>query len=475
MRARVDRRRRRFRIRLRRALAFCAAAATGAAADTVPLLHLDFDGPAAEVRGCMVAGRSGRAVRAAAGSSCAATLPAEGNVDLERGTIAFWFRASETLHPLPAEEESNIVVVDRSGAHVDGNPAKAKDKILNVFFAKPGSVRLRGETFDAAGAYYGTLLEYPRVYGGRWYHFAFTWDSAGGELRQYLNARLEQSIDASPWTPQSLGGKLRIGNPTLAIDDLAIFGRALSGEEITDLCGLEPGEGLTDEGVVAYSDDPVDLSPLRATPVLSCGFDRATDLEDWVMEGSGGCELRDGRLLLRSRRATGGHIVFWNRRNLPEDALIEYDFAPLSESGLCILFFCARGSGGRDLFDPGLAPRDGNFSRYVRGDVECYHVSYYRNQGAATGVCNLRKDPGMPLLGVGADRIEPEPGGVYRLSMLKQGARMRFFVDGRLVIDADDDPALFGPSHGAGKLGLRQMAPTEASYDNLVVYQVGAE
>jgi hypothetical protein len=149
--------------------------------------------------------------------------------------------------------------------------------------------------------------------------------------------------------------------------------------------------------------------------------------------------------------------------------LIEYDFSPASEQGLCILFFCARGSDGRDLFDPSLAERTGRFSQYVNGDIETYHCSYYRNRGGETGVCNLRKDPGMPLLGVGTDPIPPRPGGTHHIALWKKEDRIRLIIDGKLVIDAVDEIDIFGPPHAGGKMGLRHMAPTEAHYDSLEV------
>jgi hypothetical protein len=414
-----------------------------------------------------VQGKHGRAIVAAEGEKGALILPASGNLDLARGTICFWVRPLELLMPLPSREETNLVVLDRSGEHVADNPSKVAGKIFNTFIAQPGSVRLRGETFDTEGGYYGTLFEYIRLYP-KWYHFAWTWDSETGKVRQYLNARLDISHDAEPWTPQAADGVLIVGNRYAALDDVAIYDRVLSQEEIATLAGVEAGEGLTDEGVIHY-DEQVDLDTLRGDILFSCDFDSPDDISDWVMEGPGEAEIRDGRLFVRSNQPQGGHIVFWNPMDFPDDLLIEYDFSPASEEGLCILFFCASGSKGRDLFDPTLAPRTGRFSQYVRGDIKCYHTSYYRNQRTVSSVCNLRKDPGMPLLGVGADPIAPYPGGIYHIAVWKKDNRIRLIIDGNLVIDAVDEIEIFGPPHGKGKIGLRQMAPSEAHYDKLEV------
>ncbi len=436
-----------------------------------PLLSLNFDDgklpPSALPGAKLVEGKAGQAILAASGPAGAFVLPASGNVNLKRGTIAFWLKPMESLYPLPRREETNLLVLDQ-GKNVDGNPAKTAAKVLNVFLAQPGSARLRCETFDDSGKYYGTLLEYRRLYADTWYHLVFTWDSTTGKVRQYLNAQLEQWYDLQPWTPQPLAGELILGNQYVAMDEIRIYDRALSDEEVADLAGLKPGEGLRDEGPQEL-EQTVNLESLRGEKILENGFNSTADISGWIMEGSGEALIQDGKLLLRANQKQ--NIVFWNPKTLPGDLLIEYDFTPNVEEGLCILFFCAAGGKGQDLFDPSLAKRDGAFPQYVGGDIVCYHVSYFRNRQSAKGVCNLRKDPGMPLIGVGMDPILPQAGGVYRISMYKKGDHFLFFIDGKLLIDTMDEKDLFGPPHGAGKIGLRHMFPMEACYDNLVVYK----
>jgi hypothetical protein len=466
-------------------------AVADASAQAKRLLYLSFEeGVAAgrELPGAhYVEGKEGRAIMAAPGEKGALVLPATGNVDLAKGTVAFWFRPRELMMPMPRREETNLLVLDRSGEHLPGNPAKVKDKILNMFIAQVGSARVRGETFADPKGYYGAGVEYTKLYP-EWYHFAWTWDSEAGTVAYYLNARLESAIpfvsrlsgkeaplpatglaehfQPKPWTPQSGDGVLIVGNQYVAMDDVMIFDEALSADKVAELAGLSPGEGLTDEGVIEF-DTTVDLDKVRGELLYSCDFDSEEDLEGWVMEGPGEAETRNGRLFMYPGEPR--HIVYWCPEDFPGDVLIEYDFYPANETGLCIIFFCASGSEGRDLFDPTLEERVGNFGNYVRGDIECYHASYYRNGGAVTGVCNLRKDPGMPLLGVGIDPIPPVPGGPHHIAVWKEGERIRLIIDGQLVIDALDSD-VFGPPHGAGKMGWRHMTPMRAYYDNLKVW-----
>jgi len=77
----------------------------------------------------------------------------------------------------------------------------------------------------------------------------------------------------------------------------------------------------------------------------------------------------------------------------------------------------------------------------------------------------------MPLIGVGRDPIPKETGATHRITVVKTGGRHRFAIDGKLIIDRTE-PEILGPPHGAGKIGLRHMTPTEAYYDNLRVYRM---
>lgn len=440
-----------------------------AAMEADTLLRLAFDDglPAGATDGAqLIAGWRGQALLAGRDRPCALVVPATGRLNLARGTIHFWLRPMEPLRQAPPRPETNLVVLD-AGAAAAGNPNKTANKVWNVFLAQTSAVRLRGETFDDAGEYHGTQIEYLRLHE-RWYHFAFTWDCERGRLAQYLNARLDQEIVSTPWRPQPLEGNLLIGNPWLALDELVILDRPLGADEIAAAAGLRPGQGLTDEGLEPPAPS-IDLSAARGELVLAEDFDDAAALADWVLEGTGEAAIEHGRLCLRANQER--HVVLWNRAELPADLVIEYDFSPVHRHGLCILFFCASGSGGRDLFDPSLAPRDGLFPQYNNGDIVAYHVSYFRNLGADTTLCNLRKDPGMALLGTGRDPIPPRTGGTYRLVLVKRGATFAFFIDGQHVLNGHAEPELLGPLWGAGKLGLRQMAPMEACYDNLRVYR----
>ena len=74
---------------------------------------------------------------------------------------------------------------------------------------------------------------------------------------------------------------------------------------------------------------------------------QAADLADWVMEGDGVVSFPKGKMRqesLRPRQAgQAGNIVHWCPVTFPDNISISWDFQPITEPGLAILFFSALG------------------------------------------------------------------------------------------------------------------------------------
>ncbi|MCD0447289.1 YesU family protein [Glycomyces sp. A-F 0318] len=203
------------------------------------------------------------------------------------------------------------------------------------------------------------------------------------------------------------------------------------------------------------------------------------DFDGWTAEGPAGVGHSGGGTVLSSTadeaalaaagRGDRAHFTYWCPEVFGPDIAIEWDFRPLGGDGLAMLFFAATGTGGRDLFDPSLAPRTGRYPQYHSGDVSTLHVSYLRRKWPDERrfrTCNLRKSPGFRLVAQGAD---PLPGaedadGHYRLRVVKRGALVSFAIDGLTLFAFHDDEPL-----GAGRIGFRQMSPLTAHYRNLEV------
>ncbi|MHC6593122.1 DUF1961 family protein [Arthrobacter sp. C152] len=200
------------------------------------------------------------------------------------------------------------------------------------------------------------------------------------------------------------------------------------------------------------------------------------DVAGWVAEGPLGLGSHADALELSgtlddAEFGDHAHWTFWCPEEFPDHIRISWEFLPLAEPGLAMLFFAATGQGGVDLFSPGLAARTGYYPQYHSGDIDALHVSYFRHKyqsERAFRTCNLRKSAGFELVAQGADPLPPaeDAAGFYRLEVVKDGSRVAFAING-LQLFSWDDPS--GKVLGGGRIGFRQMAPLRAAYRNLAV------
>ena len=210
---------------------------------------------------------------------------------------------------------------------------------------------------------------------------------------------------------------------------------------------------------------------------LSC----AGDLREFTLEGKALASFPHSRLQLENAESAQlgqkANYVLWCKKAFPEDMLLEIDFRPLREPGLAMLFFSASGRDGRDLFDPSLSPRTGEYVQYHHGDINAFHLSFFRRKEKderSFHTCNLRKSYGFHLVAQGADPIPDadDADGLYTLALLKQGRDIRFAINGLEVLYFHDDGVQYGPLLQGGCIGLRQLAPMVGEYANLRVYDL---
>ena len=201
-------------------------------------------------------------------------------------------------------------------------------------------------------------------------------------------------------------------------------------------------------------------------------------VRDWTAEGSLIATFPGGRMRLENaldpELGQAANFLFWCPVVFPAEIRISWEFRPIREPGLAMLWFAAAGRDARDLFDPALAPRTGEYRQYHSGDINGYHLSYFRRRlekERRFHTCNLRKSYGFNLV---AQAPDPLPGvadvtGTYRLVLTRSGGTIRFSIDGLDIFHWTDDGSSFGPMLDDGRLGFRQMAPLIADYSNLVV------
>jgi hypothetical protein len=203
------------------------------------------------------------------------------------------------------------------------------------------------------------------------------------------------------------------------------------------------------------------------------------DVAGWRLEGNAHITFPEGRIRIEhARDASEGqaaNLVYWCPETFPDHIAVSWDFWPVREPGLCILFFAARGRNGEDLFDPTLAPRAGIYSQYHHGDIDALHVSYFRRKNPeerAFHTCNLRKSYGFHLVAQGADPIPDvqDASPPYRIRLCKAGPVVDFAINDLTIFHWEDDGISYGHTYGGGKIGFRQMAPLIGEYANLQVH-----
>ena len=412
-----------------------------------------------------VDGRDGQAIKSTAEGEPAALIPLDG-VSPAEGTLMFWFRCDR---PTPTTRDERL----RWTPITTGRAAGPEIHIHQMYHQaqilanNPWDERHRG----------GARAVYSHLIPGKWYQLAYTWNQEDNDLTYYLFG-LPQSDTLGKWnvleqTEGEWAEFLQVGSTLGSIDDLRIYDRAMTGAEIRAAGEYRDGEAMYDEGRIFY-DTMLDVEHLKGDLIVEETFDEPWE-QNWTLEGPGILTQEDWRLRyqLPDPEAEGAnHSVLWHNTPHPADFIAEWEFTPNELAGLCIVFFSAKGEGGESIFDPSLAPRDGTFTGYTMGDINSYHISYFRNTSTRSPNTALRKNSGFWRVTGGHDFIPLETGVTSRLTLVKRGAHIQFAIDGNISIDWVDDGVSRGPVWGSGHFGLRQMLTTDGWYSNVRIWSV---
>ena len=204
-------------------------------------------------------------------------------------------------------------------------------------------------------------------------------------------------------------------------------------------------------------------------------------VKDFILEGKANISFVNNALrmenVLSAADGQKANYVYWCPVEFPEDVEITWEFRPVREPGLAILFFAAKGINGESIFDNKLQQRTGEYPLYHHGDINAFHVSYFRRKEPderAFHTCNLRKSYGFHLVTQGADPIPDasEDAQWYSLKLEKDKNFVRFYVNDLKVFEFEDDGKTYGPLLKGGCIGFRQLAPMIGEYRNLKVYKI---
>lgn len=120
----------------------------------------------------------------------------------------------------------------------------------------------------------------------------------------------------------------------------------------------------------------------------------AEDIKDFILEGKAKISFENGAMRLENELSAEegqkANFVLWCPQSFPADVKIEWEFRPIKEPGLAMMFFAAKArSGAVDLFDQSLERRTGEYRQYHSGDINAFHVSYFRRK-------SLMREPFTP-------------------------------------------------------------------------------
>ncbi len=202
------------------------------------------------------------------------------------------------------------------------------------------------------------------------------------------------------------------------------------------------------------------------------------DIEGFVLEGEANISFDKGAMRLSNaiseEDGQRANFVLWCPVSFPSDICIEYEFRPIKEPGLAMTFFAAKGRNGKSVFDGSLSERTGEYAQYHSGDINAFHVSYFRRKEPserAFHTCNLRKSYGFNLVAQGADPIpDASPDSDwYNICIMKKSGHVVFVINDLKILEFEDDGVAYGDILTSGCMGFRQLAPMIAEYRNLRV------
>ena len=326
----------------------------------------------------------------------------------------------------------------------------------------------------------GFLVNLTHLPGPTKYQLIFTWDGNKGRCDGYLNG-VPMNLPGTRYAPWKITGhadQILLGNGPNRVFDVQVHATYIPPGEIPERVPKTLSGKY--KALLGYYRPAaaINLRNRRGALLYSNPLGNKTDVAKWILEGPGKMTF-PGKVMKLQTQKTGtfsgpGHFVLWCPVTFPNRFIADWQFKPVSRTGLAIIFFAARGANGEDIFNPDLPRRDGIFSQYTHGAIVSFHFSYFANLPlfqSGRPSSNLRKNNHFYLTGVGPVAVAPGAKGFQKLRIIKDGRHIQLLVNGKVSLDwIDDHPVRFGKPYASGKIGLRQMAGTVGEYRDFKVW-----
>lgn len=382
----------------------------------------------------------------------------------QRGSLSFWFYLPNEHSASVSNEKKNLpyILLKLDGFADFTSKARERDFVINSNWTEGDNEQRKWQNF-------------PSLSKG-WHHCLWRWDANKGLREAFIDgsAIFPNYAPLSTWksvNPRQLKLSTRGG---LLFSDLKLSSSYPSNSSILKM--LPPKYQKRSDKIMGVADlGKLDLEQFSKGKVLyQNNFQSKQDIVDWTLEGDVGLvEIREDGMHQWHKEGDWvwpeGHMVNWCPQNFPASFIAEWEVDIVSEDGLCIVFFAAKGVNGKDIFNPHLQKRKGHFGKYINGDINCYHISYF---AADRLTANLRRNPGFFLATNGPVQIHPKDNKVHKVTLIKDNNHIILAVDDKISIDFKDDGKSFGPIHQEGKIGFRQMYPSHAIFKKFKVWEL---
>lgn len=339
--------------------------------------------------------------------------------------------------------------------------------------------------WDSVGIHTGYYILLTELPGPENYHILFTWDAEQGLSDGYFNGfpfRMENSVYYEPWEVFGSGIQFNIPSGSNGVTDVVILNRYLSPKKAIELVPEElKGKHLD---ILGQRNLPqaIDITDRKGKLLYTSKMESRESMKGWVLEGPAVIDFADSSMIMRSQipnppDGSTGHFNYWCPEDFPSKIIIEWEFKPLSDKGVCHLFFAARGQNREDVFDPSLPERDGHFQQYINGTINNYYFIYFSNlrmmRTSNVATTWFSKSSKQSVLALGQIGVTPGDKKFHKIRMIKDGAHMQIILNGKVCLDyTDPGNERWGKVLGGGKISFRQMAVTIAAYRNFNVWKL---
>ena len=339
--------------------------------------------------------------------------------------------------------------------------------------------------WDSVGIHTGYYILLTELPGPENYHILFTWDAVRGLSDGYFNGipfRMENPIYYEPWEVVGSGTQFNVPSGSNGVTNVIILNKYLSPKKAIE---------IVPEVLIGKRSDllgqrnlytAIDISSRKGKLLYAAKMNNKESMKGWMLEGPAVIDFADSSMIMRSQipnpsNGSTGHFNYWCPEDFPSNIIVEWEFKPLSDKGVCHLFFAAKGQNGEDIFDQSLPERDGHFQQYINGAINNYYFIYFSNLGmmrtSNTATTWFDKSSKQSVLALGQFGVTPGDKKFHKICVIKDGAHMQIIVNEKVCLDyTDPGNDRWGSVLGGGKISFRQMAVTMAAYRNFNVWEL---